>query len=231
MNPKKIKQMSEDKHTAETHSRIKFFIKICLIIGFLVFLNYGGKLVLDQLNFQLWPSQDIIIETALSVSILIYILWMAMPFMPGIELGISLMTMLGAKGVFLVYFCTLMSLSLSFIIGRLIPIKAFSGFLGWLHLRRAQDLTRQLEPLNSGEKIEFLLKNVPSHILPHVLKHRYLLIAISLNLPGNALIGGGGGISMIAGTSGLYSFPKYIILISIAITPIPILFLAGQLSF
>lgn len=231
MNSKKIKQMSEDEHTAETPSRIKFFIKISLIIGFLVFLNYGGKLVLEQLNFQLWPSQDIIIETALSVSILIYILWMAMPFMPGIELGISLMAILGAKGVILVYLCTLLSLSLSFVIGRLIPIKAFSSFLGWLHLRKAQDLTRQLEHLNSGEKIEFLLKNVPSRILPHVLKHRYLLIAVSLNLPGNALIGGGGGISMIAGTSRLYSFPKYIMLISIAITPIPILFLAGQLSF
>jgi len=223
--------MSESKHIAEAPSKIKFFIKISLIIGFLVFLNYGGKLVLKQLNFQLWPSQDIIIETALSVSILIYILWMAMPFMPGIELGISLMAMLGAKGVIVVYLCTLMSLSLSFVIGRLIPIKAFSSLLGWLHLRRAQGLTRQLESLNSREKIEFLLKNVPSRILPHVLKHRYLLIAVSLNLPGNALIGGGGGISMIAGTSGLYSFPKYIILISIAITPIPILFLAGQLSF
>jgi hypothetical protein len=223
--------MSEDKNTGETPSKIKFFIKISLIIGFLVLLNYGGKLVLEQLNFQLWPSQDIIIETALSVSILIYVLWMAMPFMPGIELGISLMAMLGAKGVILVYICTLLSLSLSFVIGRLIPIKAFSSFLGWLHLSRAKDLTRQLEHLNSGEKIEFLLKNVPSRILPHVLKHRYLLIAVSLNLPGNALIGGGGGISIIAGTSGLYSFPKYIMLISIAITPIPILFLAGQLSF
>lgn len=226
----KIKQMSEDKQTAEKPMRIEFFLKISLIIGFLVLMNYGGKLLLDWLNFQLWPSQDIMIETALWVSILIYILWMAMPFMPGIELGISLMAMLGAKGVFLVYLCTLLSLSLSFAIGKLIPVKAFSSFLGWLHMRKTQDLICQLEPLNSREKIEFLLKNVPSSILPHVLKHRYLLIAVSLNLPGNALIGGGGGISMIAGTSGLYSFPKYILLVSIAITPIPILFLAGQLS-
>jgi hypothetical protein len=223
--------MSEyNHHNAKEPLRVKFFIKISLVIGFLVFLNYGGKLIFERLNFQLWPSQDIMIETALSVSILLYILWMAMPFMPGIELGISLMAVLGVKGVILVYLCTLISLSLSFVIGRLIPLKAFSRFLGWLHLRKAQNLIRQLEPLNSGEKIEFLLKNIPKGILPYLVRHRYLLIAASLNLPGNALIGGGGGIGMIAGISGLYSFPKYIMLISIAITPVPILFLAGKLS-
>jgi hypothetical protein len=223
--------MSGDNHAAEKPSRIKFCIKISLIICFLVLLNYGGRLVLRWLNFQLWPSQSIVIETALSISILIYILWMAMPFMPGIELGISLMAMLGTKGVILVYLCTLLSLSLSFVIGRLIPLKVFSSFFGWLHLRKAQSLIHQLEPLNSSEKIEFLLKNVPSTILPYVIKHRYLLIGVSLNLPGNALIGGGGGISMIAGTSGLYSFLKYVLFISIAIMPVPIIFLAGQLSF
>jgi len=131
--------------------------------------------------------------------------------------------------VVLIYLCTLCSLSLSFVIGRLIPLKSFSRFLGWLHLSKAQDLILQLEPLNSREKIEFLLKSVPSSILPHLLKHRYLLIAVSLNLPGNTLIGGGGGISLIAGMSGLYPLPKYILLVSFAITPIPLLILVGQL--
>jgi hypothetical protein len=39
---------------------------------------------------------------------------MAMPFVPGIELGLALMVLLPSKGVVLVYFCTLLSLSLSF---------------------------------------------------------------------------------------------------------------------
>jgi len=50
-----------------------------------------------------------------------------------------------------------------------------------------------------------------------------------LNPPGNALIGGGGGIGLIAGMSRLYPFPKYILLASIAITPLPLLFLTGRL--
>jgi hypothetical protein len=72
------------------------------------------------------------------------------------------------------------------------------------------------------------LKSAPSKIVPFLLKHRYLVIALMLNLPGNALIGGGGGIGLIAGMSRLYSFPRYLLLVSVAITPLPLLFLAGK---
>lgn len=60
-------------------------------------------------------------------------------------------------------------------------------------------------------------------------EHENLMIAVTLNLPGNVLIGGGGGIGLIAGMSGLCPFPKYILFVSLAITPLPILFLAGKL--
>jgi hypothetical protein len=55
------------------------------------------------------------------------------------------------------------------------------------------------------------------------------MIAVALNLPGNVIIGGGGGIGLIAGMSNLCPFPKYILFVSLAITPLPILFLAGKL--
>jgi hypothetical protein len=167
--------------------------------------------------------------TVLWIAIVVYVLWMAIPFVPGIELGLALMVMLGTRGIVLVYLCTLLSLSLSFTIGRLIPLNGFARFLGWLHLYKAQDLVLQLEPLNSEEKLNFLLRTAPSKVIPFLLKHRYLTIAIALNLPGNALIGGGGGIGLISGMSKLYPFPKYILLVSLAITPLPLLFLAGKL--
>jgi hypothetical protein len=168
--------------------------------------------------------------TALWISIVLYILWMALPFVPGIELGLALMVMLGFNGVVLVYLCTLLSLSLSFAIGRLIPLKAFARFLGWLHLRKPRDLVFKLEPLNADQKMDFLLKAAPSKIIPLLLEHRYLMVALILNLPGNALIGGAGGIGMISGMSRLFPFPQYILLISLAITPVPLLFLAGRVS-
>jgi hypothetical protein len=221
--------MSEVRQEPAETPKIRRFLKISLIVGFLVLVNYGGSLVIKQINFQVWPEHERLMITVLWFAIVVYVLWMAIPFVPGIELGLALMLLLGTRGVVLVYLCTLLSLSLSFTIGRLIPLNSFARFLGWLHLYKAQDLVLQLEPLNSEEKLDFLLRSAPSRILPFLLKHRYLMIAIALNLPGNALIGGGGGIGLISGMSRLLSFPKYILLVSLAITPLPLLLLAGKL--
>jgi len=221
--------MSEAHQKPAETPKIRRFIKISLLVGFLVLVNYGGSLVVEQINFQFWPEHERLMITALWFAIVFYILWMALPFVPGIELGLALMVLLGTRGVVLVYLCTLLSLSLSFTIGRLIPLNSFARFLGWLHLYKARDLILQLEPLNSEEKLDFLLRSAPSRVIPFLVKHRYLMIAIALNLPGNALIGGGGGIGLISGMSRLYPFPKYILLVSLAIMPLPLLLLAGKL--
>lgn len=220
--------MSEMARAPAEKQKNRRFFKISCIVGGLLLLNYGGSFVVEHFDFQLWPEHEHMMITALWFAILIYVLWMAIPFVPGIELGLALMVMLGPRGVLLVYFCTLLSLSLSFTIGRLIPLRGLARFLKWLHLHKAQDLILQLEPLNSEERLDFLLKTAPSRVVPFLLKHRYLLVAIALNLPGNALIGGGGGIGLISGMSKLYPFPKYILLVSLAITPIPLLLLLGK---
>jgi hypothetical protein len=220
--------MSETHQASAERLKIRRFLKIFLIVGFLVLLHYGGSLVAEKINFQLWPMHEHLMIIMLWFSIAVYVIWMAIPFVPGVELGLALMVMLGPKGVILIYLCTLLSLSLSFTVGRLVPLNVFARFLGWLHLHRAQDLLLKLEPLNSEERLDFLLSTAPSKVIPFLLKHRYLMIAIVLNLPGNALIGGGGGIGMISGMSRLYAFPKYILLVSVAIMPLPLLILANK---
>lgn len=220
--------MSGVRGTSAKTPKLKLLVKISLLIGFLVLLNYGGSRVVDHLNFQLWPQHEHLMMTMLWLSFVVYILWMALPFVPGIELGLALMIMLGPQGVVMVYVCTLLSLSLSFAIGRVIPLEAFARFLGWLHLSKARDLMLKWEPLNPQQRFDVLLQSAPSKILPFLLQHRYFLIALILNLPGNAIIGGGGGIGLIAGMSKLYTFPRYLLLVCVAITPLPLLFLAGK---
>jgi hypothetical protein len=220
--------MSEVHQAPAETPKLKLLIKIFLLIGILVLINYGGGLVVHKLEFQLWPEHENLMMTMLWLSIGIYILWMTLPFVPGIELGLALMVMLGPQGVVLVYLCTLLSLSLSFAIGRLIPLKTLARFVGWLHLNKARELMIKLEPLNRKERFDVLLQSAPSKFIPFLLEHRYLMIALLLNLPGNALIGGGGGIGLIAGMSKLFSFPRYLLLVSLAITPLPLLFLAGK---
>jgi len=43
-----------------------------------------------------------------------------------------------------------------------------------------------------------------------------------VNLPGNILIGGGGGISLIAGASRLFSLPGFLTTIALAVSPLPL---------
>jgi len=214
--------MPDDVHDIAVSSRTARCIKLLLLIVVVVLLNSGGGWLAHQINFQLYPRHEPYLHLAILGSFGLYILLMTLPFMPGIEIGLTLMLFLGSKGVILVYLCTLIALSLSFSIGRNIPLQKFAKFLDWLHLKKARGLILEMEPLSPGERVTILHKKAPAKIVPHLLNHRYLTIALLLNLPCNAVIGGGGGIGLIVGMSGLITYPRYLLLIAIAISPIPI---------
>ena len=95
-------------------------------------------------------------------------------------------------------------------------------FLKRLYLEKASELISQLEPLDQQKRLEFLNRKTPKKIAPFLLKHRFLTLAVVLNLPGNALIGGGGGIGLVVGMSKLVSFYKYFIIMAFAILPVPL---------
>jgi hypothetical protein len=198
-------------------------IKVLLLIVVIALLNSGGGWLAHQVNFQLYPRHEPVLHLMILGSFGLYILLMTMPFMPGIEIGLALMLFLGSKGVFLVYLCTLVALSISFSIGRKIPPKSISKFLGWLHLKKARDLVLEMETLSLDERMALLREKAPAKLAPHLLKYRYLTIAALLNLPCNALIGGGGGIGLVAGMSGIITYPRFLLLIAVAISPVPIM--------
>jgi hypothetical protein len=58
-----------------------------------------------------------------------------------------------------------------------------------------------------------------------VLQRRSLALALLFNLPGNALIGGAGGIALFAGTSRLFSFTRFCLLTALATSPLPAMLL------
>lgn len=205
--------------------RAKIAVAITIFLGILLFLNYGVGRIADILAFQMWPRHVNLAVFIVFASAALYIVLTVLPFMPGIEVGLMLMAMLGVEGIVLAYLCTVLALSLSFLAGRLIPPRLVARALGWLTLHRARKLVTDLEPLGPEERLLFLTRSAPSRIVPFLLRHRYLVLAVLFNLPGNAIIGDGGGIGLIAGMSRLFPFPKYVLLVSVAITPVPLLFL------
>ncbi|GAB4366230.1 MAG: hypothetical protein Kow00128_09460 [Deltaproteobacteria bacterium] len=205
--------------------RVRIAIKVALFLFVLLSLNYLVGWLAGRFAFQMWPRHLEAAKILLFSTALLYILLLTLPFLPGIEVGLMLMAMLGPRGILVAYLCTVLALSLSFFLGRLLPARYLARGFGWFHLRRARDLILALDPLDPGERLRFLLKSTPSRIVPFLLRHRYLVIGVLFNIPGNALIGGGGGIGLVAGMSRLFPYPRYLLMVCVAITPGPILFL------
>ena len=207
-----------------TGGKVLLAAKLLIFFFLLVFINQIGAWLADLIAFQMWPRHEMMAIYLLLASAAAYALLLSVPFLPGIEIGLMLMAMLGRPGIGVVYLCTVFALSLSFLYGRLLPPRILGAGLNWFHLRRAAEMIAALEPLSREGRIAYLLEGTPSKMTPFLMRHRYFIIAVLFNIPGNAVIGGGGGIGLIAGMSRLFPFPKYLLLITVAILPVPIFF-------
>src|SRR3546814_15445314 len=78
--------------------------------------------------------------------------------------------------------------------------------LRWLRLERADRLVQTLAQLPSDQQVNYLLQIAPKRVIPFLLRHSYLALALAFNLPGNASIGGGGGIEPMAGARRQYPY-------------------------
>jgi hypothetical protein len=76
---------------------------------------------------------------------------------------------------------------------------------------------------NTDERLAHIVRNSPQRWMPWLLKHRVLALAALINLPGNALIGGGGGICMMVGMSRLLTLPKFVLGVALGVSPIPLM--------
>jgi hypothetical protein len=118
-------------------------------------------------------------------------------------------------------------------LGRLIPLSVLVRFSKDIKLERTSNLLKAIEPLSKKQRLSYLTEKAPKRFLPLLLRYRYLALAVALNIPGNYLIGGGGGIALFAGVSRLYSVPGYLITIVLSVAPVPLavlLFGTGFLS-
>ena len=213
-------------------NQLVLIIKIILFICLILLGNYLSQWVIVGLDFEITPVNEPMIHRIIITSMITYTILMAIPFVPGAEIGLGVMMILGPKIVPLVYLCTLISLFLSFMVGRLISIKSIIKLLHNLHLRKASLLVTELEGLDSQQRFDLLLERSPKKYVPFLLKHRYLALLLVINTPGNIVVGGGGGIAMSAGMSRIFKPSLFLLTIIIAVSPIPLflLFFGANLS-
>lgn len=215
-------------------SRIRWG-RLLAVVFTLVILYLAGQIlgnaIIDGFDLHLRVQNEPMIHRLIMTSMSIYLFLMAIPFMPGVEIGLSMILFFGSDVCLLVYLATVTALTISFFIGRLIPAQYCMLAFGFFGLHRAEKLVRRLAPLNTDERLSLLLQNAPSGIVPMLLRHRYLALAVLFNLPGNMLIGGGGGIALIAGMSGLYRSTGYIITVIMAVAPVPLIISFTEMGF
>lgn len=200
----------------------KTLLRIVLLVLLIVAANFVAAWLANLLKFEVRPSNEDLVHRAIMTTAIVYAVVMAIPFVPGVEIGLSLIGMLGPPIVFLVYVSTVAGLSLSFVVGRIISLKRLINLFDAFQLKRASGLVAALEPMSREERLAFLVSKAPNRLVPVLLRHRYLLLAILFNVPGNFLIGGGGGIAMMAGISGLYSTLGFFVTVLIAVSPLPL---------
>lgn len=173
-----------------------------------------------------WLTDFVVNDITMLMTVtVIYVAASALPFVPGAEIGFALILALGTRIVFLVYIAMVAALLLAFIVGRFVPARVTAATFDLLGLHKARDLVLQMAPLEAHDRLALLTDRAPTRVIPFLLRHRYIALVVLINLPGNTLVGGGGGIALAAGMSGLYSMLAYTVTVALAVAPIPVLIL------
>lgn len=196
--------------------------RTALRLAAVLIIAYGLHLLMGWASgLELFADDRLRIDI-LVVFLMAYALLISVPFVPGVELGLSLMLMEGPWIAPPIFVSTVAGLSLAYAVGEWVPYAQLRRVFEDLHLMKASRLLDAIEPLSRGQRLEALSARTPAWLRPAATRYRYLLIAILVNLPGNAVLGGGGGILFTAGLSRLFFPVPTVATILVAVSPVPL---------
>jgi hypothetical protein len=201
-------------------------IRIALRLLIIVAIAYGAHLLIDWVMVQvetLSPStQKLMLVSIIGVLLFAYSVLMATPFVPGIEIGLALIVLRGPDIVPYVYLATFCGLATAYLIGRFMPREWLRRALLDFRLMRASELLDRADALPPHDRLKMMCEALPKWMGPTIARWRYLVLAALINVPGNALIGGGGGICLVAGLSGVFRPLATLVTLAIAVSPFPL---------
>ncbi len=204
-------------------SLFKSGFRLAIIVG----IAFGAHFLIQWIETRTAAlpdgTQNAVLGGLLVVVVVAYAALMALPFVPGIEIGVSLMMIRGPEVAPVVYLATVTGLTTAYLAGRFMSYDWLYRVFMDLRLRRACAFLERSKDLDRDERLNFLRSRLPSWLGGIALNFRYVTLALLLNLPGNAIIGGGGGICLMAGLSRLFAPWIMVLTIALAVSPVPIL--------
>ena len=172
----------------------------------------------------LWARSNFGWEAAI-IGAIVYAILLSIPFFPGVELGWLIIMLYGKDSIILIYLFTLLGLIVSFSVGRWLGTYCVScqSKLERFNQTYSATFNRLVEKVHG-----FFSQTRCSLVFNRILqKSPYFVLAILINIPGNSLVGGGGGIALLSGLNRAISFKGFVITLIIAVSPLPILLYFG----
>lgn len=214
-------RMADDGGATPLLTRCMALCRVLIRLGALILVAYGIHLLMGWVTGLALFEDDRLRLGMLAAFLIAYALLISFPFVPGVEIGLTLMVMEGPWIAPFIYFSTVAGLSLAYAAGEWVPHARLRRIFADLRLKRACDLLDAVQPLSRDERLAALHTRAPSWLRPLATRYRYGLIAVLVNLPGNTVLGGGG-ILFAAGLSRLFRPMPTIATILLAVAPVPL---------
>ena len=161
--------------------------------------------------------------TGLLITVMIgYAILLALPFVPGVEIGIAILILEGADAAPVVYMATVGGLTLAFCVGQYVPMVRLVRWCEDLYLCRVAALLQRIHNIPREDRLQAMQDRLPRWLAPIFCNYRYVMLGLAINLPGNMAIGGGGGIMLAGGLSRLFQTQFAILTIICATLPVPL---------
>lgn len=197
-------------------------VRLGAVLIFVLLVEFGVKQFFAK--FVLFESDATArAMTGLMITIMVgYALVLAIPFVPGVEIGIAILVLEGAKAAPIVYGATVVGLFLAFCIGQYAPLPRLIRVCEDLSLSRITNLLISIDSTPREDRLDSLHDRLPRWLGTALCDYRYVTLALAINLPGNIALGGGGGIMIAGGLSRLFQTGLTLLTVTIATLPVPL---------
>ena len=184
-----------------------------------------SQMVKSSVLMKLMDAHQSLVDGIVMGALGVYTALIATPFVPGAEIGMALLSMFGASIAVEVYLATVLGLGIGYLVGRLVPVRRTAALLKFLCLTRAGTWLDDMAELPPETIVEHLTERLEPGLGKRLVRWRYLALILLINLPGNIVLGGGGGIAVAAGMSRLFSPWGFLAATLVAVSPVPLMVL------
>lgn len=231
MRSPKLKSKSSKGWIIDILNKITFK-SVLIVLGYVGLMVGGvicGNWMFASLRLDAQSASAIPLVWLLVPVFVVYFITSGLPFVPSSEIGFGLLIIFGGEIAPMIVLVSSAGLITSFVIGKFAPKPKLAKALEWLGLEKAPKFLLKLQDMSGQEKLDHMMQGVSKKFAVTLLKYRYLGVIALLNIPGNAVIGGGGGIAFMSGVTGVFSAKGFAISAIIGVMPYPLFFFVAWL--